>query len=167
MAAADVPKWGFGQEPMQIKPVAADFIPHFTTTGDTRVDAGKTFLNFGNFAFKQSLTRPPAWERVPTHSLAAPSSNRQIMRRVTVSNERQPAAPFVMFPNVSAIPVPTREEIGFDLTLPRKVQRRQSYQPASREAVFEDMLMFSHAQHMHNLMTAKGKQVLKNFTDFY
>ncbi|KAI7769772.1 hypothetical protein LZL87_003262 [Fusarium oxysporum] len=155
MAAADVPKWGFGQEPMQIKPVAADFIPHFTTTGDTRVDAGKTFLNFGNFAFKQSLTRPPAWERVPTHSLAAPSSNRQIMRRVTVSNERQPAAPFVMFPNVSAIPVPTREEIGFDLTLPRKVQRRQSYQPASREAVFEDMLMFSHAQHMHNLMTAK------------
>ncbi|KAL5623612.1 hypothetical protein FOBRF1_002862 [Fusarium oxysporum] len=155
MAAADVPKWGFGQEPMQIKPVAADFIPHFTTTGDTRVDAGKTFLNFGNFAFKQSLTRPPAWERVPTHSLAAPSSNRQIMRRVTVSNERQPAAPFVMFPNVSAVPVPTREEIGFDLTLPRKVQRRQSYQPASREAVFEDMLMFSHAQHMHNLMTAK------------
>ncbi|PCD34850.1 hypothetical protein AU210_007445 [Fusarium oxysporum f. sp. radicis-cucumerinum] len=155
MAAADVPKWGFGQEPMQIKPVAADFIPHFTTTGDTRVDAGKTFLNFGNFAFKQSLTRPPAWERVPTHSLAAPSSNRQIMRRVTVSNERQPAAPFVMFPNVSAIPVPTREEIGFNLTLPRKVQRRQSYQPASREAVFEDMLMFSHAQHMHNLMTAK------------
>ncbi|WKT45104.1 hypothetical protein QSH57_009957 [Fusarium oxysporum f. sp. vasinfectum] len=107
MAAADVPKWGFGQEPMQIKPVAADFIPHFTTTGDTRVDAGKTFLNFGNFAFKQSLTRPPAWERVPTHSLAAPSSNRQIMRRVTVSNERQPAAPFIMFPNVSAIPVPT------------------------------------------------------------
>ncbi|ENH67474.1 hypothetical protein FOC1_g10010749 [Fusarium oxysporum f. sp. cubense race 1] len=155
MAAADVPKWGFGQEPMQIKPVAADFIPHFTTTGDTRVDAGKTFLNFGNFAFKQSLTRPPAWERVPTHSLAAPSSNRQIMRRVTVSNERQPAAPFIMFPNVSAIPVPTREETGFDLTLPRKVQRRQSYQPASREAVFEDMLMFSHAQHMHNLMTAK------------
>ncbi|KAH7204596.1 hypothetical protein DER44DRAFT_886274 [Fusarium oxysporum] len=155
MAAADVPKWGFGQEPMQIKPVAADFIPHFTTTGDTRVDAGKTFLNFGNFAFKQSLTRPPAWERVPTHSLAAPSSNRQIMRRVTVSNERQPGAPFVMFPNVSAVPVPTREEIGFDLTLPRKVQRRQSYQPASREAVFEDMLMFSHAQHMHNLMTAK------------
>ncbi|SCO78167.1 uncharacterized protein FRV6_02380 [Fusarium oxysporum] len=155
MVAADVPKWGFGQEPMQIKPVAADFIPHFTTTGDTRVDAGKTFLNFGNFAFKQSLTRPPAWERVPTHSLAAPSSNRQIMRRVTVSNERQPAAPFIMFPNVSAIPVPTREETGFDLTLPRKVQRRQSYQPASREAVFEDMLMFSHAQHMHNLMTAK------------
>ncbi|KAH7224104.1 hypothetical protein BKA60DRAFT_563070 [Fusarium oxysporum] len=155
MAAADVPKWGFGQEPMQIKPVAADFIPHFTTTGDTRVDAGKTFLNFGNFAFKQSLTRPPAWERVPTHSLAAPSSNRQIMRRVTVSNERQPAAPFIMFPNVSAIPLPTREETGFDLTLPRKVQRRQSYQPASREAVFEDMLMFSHAQHMHNLMTAK------------
>lgn len=89
------------------------------------------------------------------------------MRRVTVSNERQPAAPFIMFPNVSAIPVPTREETGFDLTLPRKVQRRQSYQPASREAVFEDMLMFSHAQHMHNLMTAKGKQVLKNFTDFY
>ncbi|KAK2700112.1 hypothetical protein QWA68_001556 [Fusarium oxysporum] len=155
MVAADVPKWGFGQEPMQIKPVAADFIPHFTTTGDTRVDAGKTFLNFGNFAFKQSLTRPPAWERVPTHSLAAPSSNRQIMRRVTVSNERQPAAPFIMFPNVSAIPLPTREETGFDLTLPRKVQRRQSYQPASREAVFEDMLMFSHAQHMHNLMTAK------------
>ncbi|EWY90064.1 hypothetical protein FOYG_07688 [Fusarium oxysporum NRRL 32931] len=155
MVAADVTKWGFGQEPMQIKPVAADFIPHFTTTGDTRVDAGKTFLNFGNFAFKQSLTRPPAWERVPTHSLAAPSSNRQIMRRVTVSNERQPAAPFIMFPNVSAIPVPTREETGFDLTLPRKVQRRQSYQPASREAVFEDMLMFSHAQHMHNLMTAK------------
>ncbi|KAF4436872.1 hypothetical protein FACUT_6141 [Fusarium acutatum] len=155
MAAADVPKWGFGQEPMQIKPVAADFIPHFATTGDTSVDAGKTFLNFGNFAFKKPLTRPPAWERVPTQSLAAPSSNRQIMRRVTVSNSLQLDTPFVIFPNVSAIPVPTREELGFDLTLPRKVQRLESYKPVFREAVFEDMLMFSHAQHMHNLMRAK------------
>ncbi|KAF5699928.1 hypothetical protein FMUND_14552 [Fusarium mundagurra] len=155
MAAKDVPKWGFGQEPMQIKPVSPDFIPHFATTGDTRVDAGKTFLNFGNFAFKKPLTRPPAWERVPTQSLAAPSSNRQIMRRVTVSNSLQLDTPFVIFPNVSAIPVPTREELGFDLTLPRKVQRLESYEPVFREAEFEDMLMFSHAQHMHNLMRAK------------
>ncbi|KAG5823289.1 hypothetical protein H9Q74_006608 [Fusarium xylarioides] len=155
MAAADVPKWGFGQEPMQIKPVAPGFIPHFATTGDTRVDAGKTFLNFGNFAFKKPLTRPPAWERVPTQSLAAPSSNRQIMRRVTVSNSLQLDTPFVIFPNVSAIPVPTREELGFDLTLPRKVQRLESYEPVDREPVFEDFLMFSHAQHMHNLMRAK------------
>ncbi|VZI20062.1 unnamed protein product [Fusarium fujikuroi] len=155
MAAADVPKWGFGQEPMQIKPVAADFIPHFATTGDTRVDASKTFLKFGAFAFKKPLTRPPAWERVPTQSLAAPSSNRQIMRRVTVSNSLQLDTPFVIFPNVSAIPVPTREELGFDLTLPRKVQRLESFEPCLREAVFEDLLMFSHAQHMHNLMRAK------------
>ncbi|RBA21290.1 hypothetical protein FPRO05_07604 [Fusarium proliferatum] len=155
MAAADVPRWGFGQEPMQIKPVAADFIPHFATTGDTRVDASKTFLKFGAFAFKKPLTRPPAWERVPTQSLAAPSSNRQIMRRVTVSNSLQPDTPFVIFPNVSAVPVPTREELGFDLTLPRKVQRLESFEPCLREAVFEDLLMFSHAQHMHNLMRAK------------
>ncbi|KAF5669925.1 hypothetical protein FDENT_11369, partial [Fusarium denticulatum] len=155
MAAEDVPKWGFGQEPMQIKPVAPDFIPHFATTGDTRVDAGKTFLNFGNFAFKKPLTRPPAWERVPTQSLAAPSSNRQIMRRVTVSNSLQLDTPFVIFPNVSAIPVPTREELGFDLTLPRKVQRLESYKSVDREPAFEDFLMFSHAQHMHNLMRAK------------
>ncbi|KAF5632172.1 hypothetical protein F25303_9480 [Fusarium sp. NRRL 25303] len=155
MAAADVPKWGFGQEPMQIKPVAADFIPHFATTGDTRVDASKTFLKFGAFAFKKPLTRPPAWERVPTQSLAAPSSNRQIMRRVTVSNSLQLDTPFVIFPNVSAIPVPTREELGFDLTLPRKVQRLESFEPCPREAVFEDLLMFSHAQHMHHLMRAK------------
>ncbi|KAF5571879.1 hypothetical protein FPANT_13474, partial [Fusarium pseudoanthophilum] len=155
MAAKDVPKWGFGQEPMQIKPVTPDFIPHFATTGDTRVDAGKTFLSFGNFAFKKPLTRPPAWERVPTQSLAAPSSNRQIMRRVTVSNSLQLDTPFVIFPNVSAIPVPTREELGFDLTLPRKVQRLESYKSVDREPVFEDFLMFSHAQHMHNLMRAK------------
>ncbi|KAF4494604.1 hypothetical protein FAGAP_9267, partial [Fusarium agapanthi] len=155
MAAADVPRWGFGQHPMQIKPVAADFIPHFATTGDTRVDAGKTFLNFGNFAFKKPLTRPPAWQRVPTQSLAAPSSNRQIMRRVTVSNSLQLDTPFVIFPNVSAVPVPTREELGFDLTLPRKVQRLETYEPVSRAALFEDFLMFSHAQHMHNLMRAK------------
>ncbi|KLP14615.1 uncharacterized protein LW94_1269 [Fusarium fujikuroi] len=155
MAAADVPKWGFGQEPMQIKPVAADFIPHFATTGDTRVDASKTFLKFGAFAFKKPLTRPPAWERVPTQSLAAPSSNRQIMRRVTVSNSLQLDTPFVIFPNVSAIPVPTREELGFDLTLPRKIQRLESFEPCPREAVFEDLLMFSHAQHMHHLMRAK------------
>ncbi|KAF5633429.1 hypothetical protein F52700_6121 [Fusarium sp. NRRL 52700] len=155
MAAADVPKWGFGQEPMQIKPVAPDFIPHFATTGDTRVDAGKTFLNFGNFAFKKPLTRPPAWERVPTQSLAAPSSNRQIMRRVTVSNSLQLDTPFVIFPNVSAIPVPTREELGFDLTLPRKVQRLESFKPVFREPAYEDFLMFSHAQHMHDLMRAK------------
>ncbi|KAF5707000.1 hypothetical protein FGLOB1_7151 [Fusarium globosum] len=155
MAAADVPRWGFGQEPMQIKPVAADFIPHFATTGDTRVDASKTFLKFGAFAFKKPLTRPPAWERVPTQSLAAPSSNRQIMRRVTVSNSLQLDTPFVIFPNVSAIPVPTREELGFDLTLPRKVQRLESFEPCPRDAVFEDLLMFSHAQHMHHLMRAK------------
>ncbi|KAF5253774.1 hypothetical protein FANTH_1467 [Fusarium anthophilum] len=155
MAAADVPKWGFGQEPMQIKPVAADFIPHFATTGDTRVDAGKTFLKFGNFAFKKPLTRPPAWQRVPTQSLAAPSSNRQIMRRVTVSNSLQLDTPFVIFPNVSAIPVPTREELGFYLTLPRKVQRLETYKPVFREPVYEDFLMFSHAQHMHQLMRAK------------
>ncbi|KAF5534805.1 hypothetical protein FPHYL_13338, partial [Fusarium phyllophilum] len=155
MVAKGVPNWGFGQEPMQIKPVAADFIPHFATTGETRVDAGKTFLNFGNFAFKKPLTRPPAWERVPTQSLAAPSSNRQIMRRVTVSNSLQLDTPFVIFPNFSAIPVPTREELGFDLTLPRKVQRLESYEPVDREPVFEDFLMFSHAQHMHNLMRAK------------
>ncbi|EWG41032.1 hypothetical protein FVEG_03221 [Fusarium verticillioides 7600] len=155
MAAKDVPKWGFGQEPMQLKPVAPDFIPHFATTGDTRVDAGKTFLSFGNFAFKKPLTRPPAWERVPTQSLAAPSSNRQIMRRVTVSNSLQLDTPFVIFPNVSAIPIPTREELGFDLTLPRKVQRLESYKSVDREPVFEDFLMFSHAQHMHNLMRAK------------
>ncbi|KAF5968436.1 hypothetical protein FCOIX_11416 [Fusarium coicis] len=155
MAAKDVPKWGFGQEPMQIKPVTPDFIPHFATTGDTRVDAGKTFLSFGNFAFKKPLTRPPAWERVPTQSLAAPSSNRQIMRRVTVSNSLQPDTPFVIFPNVSAIPVPTREELGFDLALPRKVQRLESYKSVDREPAFEDFLMFSHAQHMHNLMRAK------------
>ncbi|KAF4947300.1 hypothetical protein FGADI_10509 [Fusarium gaditjirri] len=157
MVAADVPKWGFGQEPMQIKPVPADFIPHFATTGDSRIDASKTFLKFADFAFKPSLTRPPAWERVPTRSLAAPTSNRQIMRRVTVSNERQPVAPFVIFPNVSAIPVPDREEIGLDLSLPRKLQRGQSYQPASSETGYEAkfMLMFSHAQHLHEIMTAK------------
>jgi hypothetical protein len=89
------------------------------------------------------------------------------MRRVTISNERQPAAPFVIFPNVSAVPVPTREEIGFNHHLPRKVQRRPSYEPVSREAVFEDMLMFSHAQHMHNLMTAKGKQLLNICADLH
>lgn len=88
------------------------------------------------------------------------------MRRVTVSNSLQLDTPFVIFPNVSAIPVPTREELGFDLTLPRKVQRLESFEPCLREAVFEDLLMFSHAQHMHNLMRAKGKQLLENVLDF-
>ncbi|KAF4339299.1 hypothetical protein FBEOM_6713 [Fusarium beomiforme] len=170
MAAADVPKWGFGQQPMPINPVPRDFIPYFSMTGDTRVDTDKIFLSYSSFAYKQPLTRQPAWDRIPTQSLAAPSSNRQIMRRVAICNDRQTTTPFVLFPNVSVVPVPTKEEVAFNQYVPRKVRRGRKYKRVDSDGLFHDMRRFSHAEHMHNLLAAKGERnfrsSLSSFTDY-
>ncbi|KAF4445863.1 hypothetical protein F53441_10424 [Fusarium austroafricanum] len=159
MAAADLPKWGFGQQPVPIKPVSGDFIPFFSTHGASRVDADKTFLNFGSFAPVPQLTRLPAWERVPTRSLRAPGQNQKIMRRVPICNERPTPTPFFLLPTVSVV-TSDRDEVGFNLALPRKMRRGNSYEAGARDASFFGV--FTHAAMLSELMEAKV-DVANNF----
>ncbi|KAL3608747.1 hypothetical protein FPOAC2_03754 [Fusarium poae] len=151
MEAEDIPKWDFGQLPKGISPVPGDFIPFFSTTGDTRVDADKISLNF-DLRAPMSRTRAAAWDRVPTLSTANGKS-RQIMKRVPICNERQQAQPFVTFPQVNFVLPNTRESIAFDELLPRKVRRGSKFVPISSEAAYSGKAM-SHAFMLSELMVA-------------
>ncbi|KAM0352320.1 hypothetical protein ACHAPU_001984 [Fusarium lateritium] len=130
MAAADVPKWGFGQEPMEIKPVA-NFISFFPTCDSTRTDENKMSTKF-NLATPSAHTRLPAWERVSTQSHPATGKTKKIMKRVGLPTERRAAPkPAVFLPPV--VPIPTREDIGLDQLSSRKARRGNSFLPAFGE----------------------------------
>ncbi|RGP64688.1 hypothetical protein FSPOR_7778 [Fusarium sporotrichioides] len=159
MEADDIPKWDFGQQPKGINPVPTDFIPFFSTTGDTRVDADKISLNFDLVA-PTSRTRAAAWDRVPTLSTAN-GKNRQIMKRVPICNERKQSQPFVLLPQVNFLIPNTRESIALDELLPRKVRRGSKYEPVSREVAYSGNVM-SHAFMVNGLIMATTN-VANNF----
>ncbi|KAF4991290.1 hypothetical protein FGRMN_7950, partial [Fusarium graminum] len=108
MAAADVPKWGFGQEPVKM---AMEF----------------------NLATPCSHTRQPAWERVSTQSHPATGKTMKIMKRVGLPTEQRavlkPSAIFL--PPV--VPIRTREAIGLDQLSSRKARRGNGFVPAFGE----------------------------------
>ncbi|CEI67478.1 hypothetical protein FVEN_g5582 [Fusarium venenatum] len=155
----DIPKWDFGQQPKGINPVPADFIPFFSTTGNTRVDADKISLSF-DLAAPTSRTRGAAWDRVPTLSTAN-GKNRSIMKRVPICNERKQPSPFTILPQVNFVIPNTRESIAFDELLPRKVRRGSKYEPISSEAAYSGNAM-SHAFMVSELMVATTN-VANNF----
>ncbi|KAJ4122772.1 hypothetical protein NW768_010215 [Fusarium equiseti] len=153
MAAADVPKWGLGQQPMGIKPVPQGFIPFFSTTNGTRVDADKIDLSFSFGASStMALTRPAAWDRVLTHSYNAAGKGRAIMKRVALYNERK-AQPFMIRPEVNFTMPNTREAVASDQYVSRKVRRGANYQPISREVAFSGSSL-SHAFMVQGLIQA-------------
>ncbi|KAF5669523.1 hypothetical protein FHETE_4909 [Fusarium heterosporum] len=108
MAAADVPKWGFGQEPIKMS------------------------MEF-NLATPCSHTRQPAWERVSTQSHPATGKTMKIMKRVGLPTERRavPKPSAVFLPPV--VPSRTREDIGLDQLSARKARRGDSFVPAFGE----------------------------------
>ncbi|KAM0433576.1 hypothetical protein ACHAQK_009192 [Fusarium lateritium] len=137
MAAADVPKWGFGQEPMEM---SLDF--SFSTP---------------------SLIRQPAWERVSTQSHPATGKNRRIMKRVGLPTERRVAAKQspLLTPPVAVVPPPTREDIGFDQLAQRKFRRGPNFVPAIGFTDYSGM-PGSHAECLNRMMQAKV-DVANNF----
>ncbi|KAM0215132.1 hypothetical protein ACHAQD_008458 [Fusarium lateritium] len=137
MAAADVPKWGFGQEPMEM---SLDF--SFSTP---------------------SLTRQPAWERVSTQSHPATGKNRRIMKRVGLPTERRVAAKQspLFTPPVAVVPPPTREDIGFNQLAQRKFRRGPNFVPAIGFTDYSGM-PGSHAECLNRMMQAKV-DVANNF----
>ncbi|RGP65713.1 hypothetical protein FLONG3_9106 [Fusarium longipes] len=152
MEAADVPKWGFGQQPKGIDPVPNGFIPFFSTAGDNRLDADKISLSFDLVA-PTSITRPAAWDRVPTLSFTANGKSRQIMKRVALCNERKAPQPFLILPQVNFAMPNTREAIALDQLLPRKLRRGPKFEPISREVAYSGHAI-SHAFMLRELMTA-------------
>ncbi|KAL6922331.1 hypothetical protein ACHAPO_006903 [Fusarium lateritium] len=153
----DIPKWDFGQQPKGINPVPADFIPFFSTTGNTRVDADKISLRFDLVA-PAPRTQAAAWDRVQTLSTAN-GKTRSIMKRVPICKERR--QPFMIIPQVNFVRPNTRESIAFDELLPRKVRRGSKYEPISSEAAYSGTAM-SHAFMVSELMVATTN-VANNF----
>ncbi|KAI6763917.1 hypothetical protein HG530_007706 [Fusarium avenaceum] len=160
MAAADVPKWGFGQEPMEIKPVA-NFISFFSTCDTTLPTENKMSLDF-SFS-TPSLTRQPAWERVSTQSHPATGKNRRIMKRVGLPTERRVAAKHspLLTPPVAVVPAPTREDIALDHLAQRKVRRGTNFVPAIGFTDYSGKPS-SHAKCLSSMMQAKA-DVANNF----
>nr|CEG04599.1 unnamed protein product [Fusarium clavum] len=145
--------WAFGQKPMGIKPVPLDFIPFFSTTNGTRVDADKIDLSFNlGTPSTMALTRPAAWDRVMTLSHNAAGKGRQIMKRVALYNERK-AQPFMIRPEVNFTMPNTREAVASDQYVSRKVRRGANYQPISREVAFSGSSL-SHAFMLQGLIQA-------------
>ncbi|RFN46229.1 hypothetical protein FIE12Z_9508 [Fusarium flagelliforme] len=145
--------WAFGQKPMGIKPVPHDFIPFFSTTNGTRVDADKIDLSFSlGTPSTMALTRPAAWDRVMTLSHNAAGKGRKIMKRVALYNERK-AQPFMMRPEVNFTMPNTRETVASDQYVSRKVRRGANYQPISREVAFSGSSL-SHAFMVQGLIQA-------------
>ncbi|RBR26428.1 uncharacterized protein FIESC28_00722 [Fusarium coffeatum] len=144
--------WAFGQQPMGIKPVPLDFIPFFSTTNGTRVDADKIDLSFSlGAASTMALTRPAAWDRVLTLSHKAAGKGRQIMKRVALYDRK--AQPFMIRPEVNFTMPNTREAVASDQLVSRKVRRGANYQPISREVAFSGSSL-SHAFMLQGLVQA-------------
>ncbi|KAM0553949.1 hypothetical protein ACHAPJ_007021 [Fusarium lateritium] len=153
MAAADVPKWGFGQKPMEIKPVANSFVPFFSTCASSRTDANMSWSN--NFAVPSPHVRLPAWDRVPTQSHPATGKTRQIMKRVGVCTQKRAPKPFLLLPPlVQVMPVPTREDIALDQYVPRKIRRGPTFKAVTGDSDYSGRAS-SRAEIVNQFMQAK------------
>ncbi|KAM5352803.1 hypothetical protein ACJ41O_005525 [Fusarium nematophilum] len=136
MAAADSPVWGFGQLPMEIKPVATSFVSYFPTC-DSTTETNK--MPFGaNLSAPTPHIRLPAWERVSIQPHPATGRTAQIMKRVGLCARRHvailPVAPPP--PVVPEVPEPPVEDIAFDETLRRIRRRGFRYKPVQADVEF-------------------------------
>ncbi|WAO84627.1 Hypothetical protein NCS54_00184700 [Fusarium falciforme] len=87
MAAADLPKWGFGQSPMKIQPVSTSFIPFFSNA-QTGTEA--TNMSWStDLAAPTPISRLPAWSRIPIQRHASTGQTGQIMKRVGLCTRRR------------------------------------------------------------------------------
>ncbi|KAH7234131.1 hypothetical protein MRS44_001931 [Fusarium solani] len=137
MAAADLPKWGFGQSPMKIQPVSTSFIPFFSNA-QTGTEA--TNMSWStDLAAPTPISRLPAWSRIPIQRHASTGQTGQIMKRVGLCTRRRHLDSVVT--KTFKTPAPEPEPAADEFTLEeesRRIRRRSvDFKPVEGDIDFE------------------------------
>ncbi|KAI8691955.1 hypothetical protein NCS56_00189600 [Fusarium sp. Ph1] len=137
MAAADLPKWGFGQSPMKIQPVSTSFIPFFSSA-QTGTEA--TNMSWStDLAAPTPISRLPAWSRIPIQRHASTGQTGQIMKRVGLCTRRRHLDSVVI--KTFKTPAPEPEPAADEFTLEeesRRIRRRSvDFKPVEGDIDFK------------------------------
>ncbi|UPK98745.1 hypothetical protein LCI18_009680 [Fusarium solani-melongenae] len=137
MAAADLPKWGFGQSPMKIQPVSTSFIPFFS---NAQTGTEPTNMSWStDLAAPTPISRLPAWSRIPIQRHASTGQTGQIMKRVGFCTRRRHLDSVAT--KTFKTPAPEPEPVADEFTLEeesRRIRRRSvDFKPVEGDIDFE------------------------------
>ncbi|KAI8719823.1 hypothetical protein NCS52_00764500 [Fusarium sp. LHS14.1] len=155
MAAADLPKWGFGQSPMKIQPVSTSFIPFFSSA-QTGTEA--TNMSWStDLAAPTPISRLPAWSRIPIQRHASTGQTGQIMKRVGLCTRRRhlDSVATKTFKTPAPEPEPAADEFILEEESRRIRRRSVDFKPVEGDVDFEGQPC-SEAELANLWMLAKG-----------
>ncbi|EEU48979.1 uncharacterized protein NECHADRAFT_75689 [Fusarium vanettenii 77-13-4] len=137
MAAANLPKWGFGQSPMKIQPVSTSFVPFFSSA-QTGTEA--TNMSWStDLAAPTPISRLPAWSRIPIQRHASTGQTGQIMKRVGLCTRRRHLDSVVTktFKTPAPEPEPAADEFTLEEESRRIRHRSVDFKPVEGDVDFE------------------------------
>ncbi|KAF5003358.1 hypothetical protein FDECE_10088 [Fusarium decemcellulare] len=153
MAAADVPRWGFGQPPMETKPADGSFVPFFPPCDSTSTDTNAMTWS-AKLAAPTPHIRLPAWVRVPIQPHSSTGQTSQIMKRIGLCARRYATPAASIAAKVPEPSAPTAEDIALDEDA-RRIRRRGAKHEFTQEDAEFNGQPCSRAEMANLLMQAK------------